>query len=449
MKKMSSKFETSPHTDPAYVEPPIISAPPPKKRLSRGWKIAIVLAVVVAALVVLGRIQSAKAKIPRVTVAKVERQDIVSKVTANGKIQAEKKVDLSALVMGQIVNLAVREGDRVKKGDFLLQIDKNQAAAGEAGSAAALAARLSDRDSARTTKQQARRDYDRAKKNFEANILSEADYQKAKSTFDTAASAFQSAQNRIDQSRANLNGSRDTLSKTTVRAPLDGVITALPIKQGEVTVIGTMNNAGTQLMTISDMATVEAVMMVDETDVPNVKIGQKAVVSVDAYPNHPFDGVVTEVGSSPILPNDVDLQGLTTTSDAINFKVRIKVLQPPDTIRPGFSVTADVITGTKPSVLTIPLSAVVVRDSPKAEKTASGKVKTEEGVYLFQQQKVKFVPIQTGLAGELSIEVKNGLDAGQQIVTGPFKALRSIKDGDKAMIEKEKKGGPGQSGSNG
>jgi HlyD family secretion protein len=189
--------------------------------------------------------------------------------------------------------------------------------------------------------------------------------------------------------------------------------------------------------------------MVDETDVPNVKIGQKAIVNVDAYPNHPFDGVVTEVGSSPILPNDVDLQGLTTTSDAINFKVRIKVLQPPDTIRPGFSVTADVITGTKPSVLTIPLSAVVVRDSPKGEKTASGKVKTEEGVYLFQQQKVKFVPIQTGLSGELSIEVRNGVDAGQQIVTGPFKALRTIKDGDKVMVEKEKKGGPGQAGANG
>ena len=446
---MSSKFEPSSKTDTAYVEPPIITAPPPKRKLSRGWKIAIVAAVVVIALVVLGRVQSAKAKIPRVQVAKVERQDIVSKVTANGKIQAEKKVELSALVMGQIVNLAVREGDRVKKGDFLLQIDKNQAAAGEAGSAAALAASLSDRDSARATMEQAKRDYDRAKKNFENNILSEADYQKAKSTYDTATASLQAAQNRIDQSRANLNGSRDTLSKTTVRAPLDGVITALPIKQGEVTVIGTMNNAGTQLMTISDMATVEAVMMVDETDVPNVKIGQKAIVNVDAYPNHPFDGVVTEVGSSPILPNDVDLQGLTTTSDAINFKVRIKVLQPPDTIRPGFSVTADVITGTKPSVLTIPLSAVVVRDSPKGEKTASGKVKTEEGVYVFQQQKVKFVPIQTGLSGELSIEVRNGVDAGQQIVTGPFKALRSIKDGDKVMIEKEKKGGPGQAGSNG
>jgi len=370
-------------------------------------------------------------------------------VTANGKIQAEKKVDLSALVMGQIVNLAAREGDRVKKGDFLLQIDKNQAAAGEAGSAAALQASLSDRDSAKATMEQARRDYERARKNYEAKILSEADYQKTKSTLDTAAATYQATQNRIDQSRANLNGSRDTLSKTTVRAPLDGVITALPIKQGEVTVIGTMNNAGTHLMTISDMATVEAVMMVDETDVPNVKTGQKAVINVDAYPNHPFDGVVTEVGGSPILPNDPDLQGLTTTSDAINFKVRIKMLQPPDSIRPGFSVTADIITGTKPSVLTIPLAAVIVRDSPKSEKTASGKIKTEEGVYVLENGKVQFIPVKTGLSGELSIEVTSGLSGGRQIVTGPFKALRTIKDGDKVMIEKEKKGGPGQAGATG
>ena len=445
---MSLNLGRSDNPETAYSEPAVVP-PPPKRRLSRGWKIAIGIVAVVAVLIVLGRMQSAKAKIPRVTVAKVERQDIVSKVTANGKIQAEKKVDLSALVMGQIVNLSVREGDRVKKGDFLLQIDKNQAAAGEAGSAAALQASFADRDSARATMEQAKRDYDRALKNYQASILAEADLQKAKSTYDTAVAAFQGAQNRIDQNRANLNGSRDTLSKTTVRAPLDGVVTALPIKQGEVTVIGTMNNAGTQLMTISDMSTVEAVMMVDETDVPNVKLGQKAVINIDAYPNHPFDGIVTEVGSSPILPNDPDLQGLTTTSDAINFKVRIKVLQPPDTIRPGFSVTADIITGTKPSVLTIPLAAVVVRDSPKGEKTASGKIKTEDGVYLYDKQKVKFVPIQTGLAGDLAVEVKDGVASGQQIVTGPFKALRSIKDGDHVMIEKEKKGGPGQTGANG
>jgi HlyD family secretion protein len=290
--------------------------------------------------------------------------------------------------------------------------------------------------------EKAKSDFDRAKKNFNEKILSEADFQAAQSVYQASLANFQSAQNRIEQNRANLNASKDTLSKTTVRAPLDGVVTALPIKEGEVTVIGTMNNAGTQLMTISDMATVEAVLMVDETDVPNVKVGQKAVVTVDAYPNHPFDGAVTEVGSSPILPNDPDLQGLTTTSDAINFKVRVKILNPPSTIRPGFSVTSDVITGTKPGVLTIPLSAVVVRDSPKKEKTSSGKIKTEEGVYALKNGKVQFAPIQTGLSGELAVEIKSGLTSGEDVVTGPFKALRTIKDGDKVIVEKEKKLGP-------
>ncbi len=422
-------------------EPPVLISTP-RRRLSRKWKIILIIAAVVVALVVWSSIRAKNAKIPRVQDAKVEQQDIVSKVTANGKIQAEKKVDLSALVMGQIVNLAVREGDHVKKGDFLLQIDKNQAAAGAAGSAAALQASLGDRDASRAQLEKAKSDFDRAKRNFGEKILSEADYQAAQSLYQAALANFQAFQNRIEQNRANLNASNDTLSKTTVRAPLNGVVTALPIKEGEVTVIGTMNNAGTQLMTVSDMANVEAVLMVDETDVPNVKLGQKAVVTVDAYPNHPFDGVVTEVGSSPILPNDPDLQGLTTTSDAINFKVRVKVINPPDTIRPGFSVTADVITGTKPGVLTIPLSAVVVRDSPKKEKTASGKIKTEEGVYVLKNGKVQFASIQTGLSGELAVEVRNGLSSGQDVVTGPFKSLRTIKDGDKVIVEKEKKLGP-------
>ncbi|HEY3120906.1 MAG TPA: efflux RND transporter periplasmic adaptor subunit [Vicinamibacteria bacterium] len=376
-----------------------------------------------------------------VLTAKVQTQDIVSKVTANGKIQAENKVEMSALVMGQIVNLAVREGDQVKKGEFLLQIDRNRAAAEEAGSNAALRASLADRDTAKATMDQAERDFDRARRNFEARITSEAEYQRARSTLETARSAFEAAQNRVDQTRAGLSANRDTLSKTTVRAPIEGIVTTLRVKAGEVTVIGTMNNAGTRLLTISDMSTVEAVLMVDETDTPSVQVGQKAVLTIDAYPNQAFEGVVTEVGNSPILRDDPDLQGLTTTSDAINFKVKAKVLSPPPTIRPGFSVTADIITGTKQKVAAVPLAAVVVRDSPKGDKTETGKLKTEEGVYALRDGKAAFTAVKTGLTGELMVEVMTGVQPGQEIITGPFKALRTIKDGDrvKQMSEKEKK----------
>jgi HlyD family secretion protein len=417
--------------------------------MSKKLKITL---VVVGAVVVLGGGAAAYSSRNRgvvpVIAAKVETQDIVSKVTANGKIQAENRVELSALVMGQIVNLRVKEGDRVKKGDFLLQIDRNRAAADEAGSAAALLASGNDRDSAKTAMEQAERDFQRTRINFEGKIASESDFEKARSTLEGARAAYAAARNRVEQNRAGLTANRDTLSKTTVLSPIDGIVTTLRVKAGEVTVIGTMNNAGTQLMTISDMSIVQAVLMVDETDTPAVQLGQKTLLTIDAYPDKTFEGIVTEVGHSPILRDDADLQGLTTTSDAINFKVKVNLVQPPPGIRPGFSVTADIVTGNKAKVAAVPLAAVVVRDSPKGEKTGSGKLKTEQGVYAIKDGKVSFVPIRTGLTGELMVEV-DGVKPGDQIVTGPFKALRQVKDGDrvKVMSEKEKKAveaqGPG------
>jgi HlyD family secretion protein len=405
--------------------------------------------ILVAGVLVLGggvAYSRNRSKATPVLTARVATQDIVAKVTANGKIQAENKVEMSALVQGQVVNLAVREGDKVRKGDFLLQIDRNRAAAEEAGSSAALKASLSDRDSAKETMAQAERDFDRARRNYDARITSEADYQRAQSGLETARSAFGAAQNRVDQMRAGLSANRDTLSKTTVRAPIDGIVTTLRVKAGEVTVIGTMNNPGTQLLTVSDMSTVEAVLMVDETDTPTVQVGQKALLNIDAYPGRTFEGLVTEVGNSPILKDDPDLQGLTTTSDAINFKVKVKVQAPPPTIRPGFSVTADIITGLKEKVAAVPLAAVIVRDSPKGEKNEAGKLRTEQGVYALRDGKAVFASIRTGITGELMVEVVSGIPAGEEIVTGPFKALREIKEGDrvKKMSEKEKKAAEGQ-----
>jgi HlyD family secretion protein len=411
--------------------------------MSRTWKILIAVALAIVVVVFLAALSARDRKIPRVTAAPAKTEDVVSKVTANGKIQAEKKVDLSALVMGQIVNLAVRNGDPVHKGDFLLQIDRNRAAAEEAGSVAALAGSLAALDSARTAVEQARRDDERAKKNYDAQILPEADSQRARSGLETAQANVEVAQRRVEENRANLNASRDTLSKTTVRAPIDGIVTDLPVKEGEVTVVGTMNNPGTQLMTISDMSSVEGVLMVDETDVPSVKVGQKAVLSIEAYPDRSFDGVVTQVENSPIAKNDSDLQGLITTSDAINFKVRVKLLKPPDSVRPGFSVTADVITGSKVKALAIPLAAVVIRDDPKGVKTSSGRIRTQTGVYALRKGKAEFVPVVLGLAGELMVEVASGLSAQEQIITGPFKTLRALKDGDRVKLETEKKGAEG------
>ena len=401
----------------------------------------------VAAVVVLtGLIRGRDKNVPRVTTAKVEKIDLVSKVTANGKIQAQRKVDMSALVMGQIVNLAVKEGDHVKKGQLLLQIDRAQLAAQAQGREASLAAMRHDLDAAKSTAAQAEFDYERAKQNFQGHILAEADYQKAKSTLETSKANLAATEERMNSTMADLAASRDSLSKTTVTAPIEGVVTALPIKEGEVTVIGTMNNAGTQLMTVSDMGSVEAVMMVDETSVPQVKVGQKATLSIDAYPNKKFEGTVTEVGSSPVPKNDPDLLALVANSEAINFKVKIRMDNPPDTIRPGFSVTADIVTGHRDGATAIPIQALVVRDMEKKDKSASaGRPETEEGVYTIKDGKLDFVKVKTGIAGELMIEALEGPKPGQEIVTGPFKVLRQVKEGDKVLIEKEggdKKGEP-------
>jgi len=413
--------------------------------MSKKTKIIVGIgAAVVVVGVLTAAIRNKDKDLPRVTTAKVEKLDLVSKVTANGKIQAKVKVDMSALVMGQIVNLAVKEGDHVKKGQLLLQIDKVQLAAQAQGREATMSAMRHDLDAARANAIQAKSDYDRAKQNFDAKILAEADYQKAKSSLDAAEATLAATEQRMNSTMADLVASRDSLSKTTVTAPLDGIVTAMPIKEGEVTVVGTMNNAGTQLLTISDMGEVEAVMMVDETSVPQVKLGQKATLSIDAYPNRKFSGTVSEVGSSPILKTDPDLDTLVATSEAINFKVKIRLDAPPDTIRPGFSVTADIVTGRIDGATAIPIQALVVRDvQSKDKKPASGRPETEEGVYVVKNGKLEFDKVETGIAGELMIEVKKGPAVGQQIVTGPFKVLRQVKEGDRVLIDSgDKKGSP-------
>jgi len=403
---------------------------------------SVVAVVVIGALT--AAIRNKDKDVPRVTTAKVEKIDLVSKVTANGKIQAQRKVDMSALVMGQIVNLAVKEGDHVKKGQLLLQIDRAQLAAQAQGREASLEAMRHELDPAKSTAAQAKLDYERASQQHKGDILAEADMQKAKSNLDTAEATLAATESRMNSTMADLAASRDSLSKTTVTAPIEGTVTSLPIKEGEVTVIGTMNNAGTQLMTISDMGSVEAVMMVDETSVPGVKIGQKAVLSIDAYPNRKFEGTVAEVGSSPILKTDPDLLALVANSEAINFKVKIRLDAPPDTIRPGFSVTADIVTARRDGTTAIPIQALIVRDVEKKDKgPAVGRAETEEGVYTIKDGKLTFSKVKTGIAGELMIEVTEGPKPGQEIVTGPFKVLRQVKDGDRVIIEKEgeKKGG--------
>ena len=402
--------------------------------MRRRTKIIIGIVVLVIAGVLTAGFASRRGKdVTPVTYGKVMRQDLTSKVSANGRIDAKRKVDLSANVMGQVVNLAVREGDVVKKDDFLLQIDQKQLAATARSADAALQAVFSDRDAAKAMAVAAEQDYQRALKNYEQKITPRSELDRAQSSRDSARANVMALEQRISQARENLNAARDTLQKTTMRAPMAGIVTALPVEEGEVAVIGTMNNAGTVLMTIADMSVVEAVMEVDETDVPAVKVGQRASVTIDAYPNKTFPGLVTEVASSPIKRNGIS----TSSTEAVNFEVKIQIENPPAGVRPGFSASADIVTGTRPKALAIPIQALVVREKPGS---TPGKPVDEEGVFAIQNGAVKFEPVKTGLSGENAIEIVSGAREGEQIVTGPFRALREIKDGTKVKEQKEEKG---------
>jgi HlyD family secretion protein len=369
-----------------------------------------------------------------VQIAKVGREDLQAKVSANGKIQAQKKVDISATIPGQITHLAVDEGDEVKKGQFLLQIDQVNTRAMARSNEFSMQALRQELESARSALEQARADYRRADGNFKAGIIPAADMERTRTAVRTAEAAVQASQQRVQQAGATLEGSRDTLAKTTIRSPMDGVVTARRVEEGEVAVIGIQNSPGTVLLTISDMSVVEAELEVDETSIPNVKLNQEALVRLDAYPNQTFRGTVTEVGSSPLV---------STTNQAIKFKVKVRVNNPPADIKPGLSARADILTGFRAHALVVPLQALVVRDlerKPGQAAPSADAPREQEGVYLMEGEKARFQPLKTGLIGDLSIEVVEGLHGGETVINGPFKALRAINPGDPVKLEEPKKG---------
>lgn len=404
--------------------------------MTRKRKIVIGVGVGVVALAVLVSLRRGPQATP-VQLAKVGREDLQAKVTANGKVQAQKKVDISATIPGQVVHLAVKEGDRVKKGQFLLQLDPVGARAAAVGSESSMQALQRELESSRATRDQARADFERAQRNHQGGIIPDADLEKARTALATAEAGVQATERRVAQARASLDSAQDMLSKTTIRAPMDGTVTAKRIEEGEVAVIGVQNQPGTVLLTISDMSVVEAEMEVDEASIPSVKLGLEARVRVDAYPNQTFDGVVTEVGHSPIVKT-------TGANEAIKFKVKVQIRNPPEGIKPGLSVQADILTGFRAQALVIPIQALVVRDVEKkpGEKPAPGAPREEEGVYLFDSGKVGFQKLKTGLLGETNLEVVEGLKGGETIITGPFKALRNLKPGDPVREEKQEKKGP-------
>jgi len=394
-------------------------------------------ALLVIVLIVVFNMRAQRETTLKVTVEKVKKQNLTSIISASGEIKPKKSINISAHVPGRIDKIGVKEGDRVKAGDFLLKLDSTQYEANADRDRALIRFYKTELESSQARQEKDKEYYQNQKKLYDESLVSKEQLDTAKVQYDMSNAGYRSIQHQIEQSEASLRSTMDTLSKTTFVTPIDGVITSLRVEEGEVAIIGTMNNPGTVLMTIADLSVMEAEVQVDETDIVSVKLDQTADVRVDAFPNQVVKGKVTEVGSSALQKTQV---ATSTTEEAKDFKVVITLEHPPEGLKPGLSASADIIAAEKKQVLAVPISALVIREKATDKTKPDEKPSDEEGVYIVGKDgRVKFTPVQKGIPGDLNIEVVSGLTEGQALVVGPYSALRTLKDGTLVKPEDVKK----------
>lgn len=436
-----------------------------------NWKkIAIIGGVVVVVVAIVGfTVQQSQKNVVEVQIGKVERRDLSSTVTASGEIKPKTFVNISANSFGRILKLYVHEGERVKRGQLLAQLENVQSASDVAAMRSSLEATRTDAVAAdagysrgKADAERTKLDWERAEGLYKQGLIPKSEYDSRKNAYASADAALaqtkaqrESAQGRVGQARATLTGASDRLSKTSYVAPFDGVITNLPVREGENVVIGIQNAPGSTLMTIADLSVITAEVKVDETDIVNVKLGQPAEVTIDAIPNKVFAGKVTEIGNNAIIRSTgISTQQTTVGSqEAKDFKVVVTLDNPPENLRPGLSTTAKVTTATKTGILAIPIQALTIRSEDELKTAAekdkgsvqaaaapkAGDKKKEEiqGVFVVgTDKKAKFVKVETGITGTTDIEVVSGLKDGDEIVTGSYKVLRTLRNG--AGVKKEK-----------
>ena len=417
--------------------------------------------VVVGAIVasILTRRDRAEAKVES---GIVMRRDLTAQVNCSGTIQPKRKVDVSANAMGTIVKLAVVEGQTVKQGDLLMEIDPSAYASAVKALEATIRSSRADFRLAEASLDKAVLDRDRAEELHVEGLASEESLSAARTNARIEQARVEAARHRITQYEANLAKAHHDLTKVTITAPMTGVITRLNVEEGENAIMGTLNNPGTVLLVIADLGTMEAWVEVDETEVVKVSLGQSAEIKIDAFPGEVFQGAVTEIGNSPLRVRT------GSSREAVDFEVKITLQETLPNIRPGLSAKAEIVVADRQAALAVPLGAVTVRDYPlsndnirrysgkRARKQEAAlaaydfkarpapadsgavpgaKVKREEteGVFVLEGDFVKFMPVKIGIAGEDDFEVLSGLAEGQKIVTGPFRVLRELKDG--AQVE--------------
>ncbi|HEX3321019.1 MAG TPA: efflux RND transporter periplasmic adaptor subunit [Terriglobales bacterium] len=449
----------------------------------KTWKkIAIGVGVAVLLLAVVGYfVARSQRDVVKVQTGKAVRQSLASVVSASGEIKPKTYVNIGANAFGKITRLYVHEGDRVKRGQLLAQLENVQSSADVAATRASLEAAqtdtvaadaamktaIADLKRARSDAERTKLDYDRAEGLYKAALIAKAEYDARKAAYEAAAAGEAQAQariaqakaqkdsseRRITQSRANLTRVSDVLQKTTYAAPFDGVITNLPVREGETVVIGIQNSPGSTLMTLADMSVITSEVKVDETDIVNVKLGQSADVTIDAIPRRIFHGVVSEIGNNAIVRSTgvATSQQATASQEAKDFKVVVTVQDPPQDLRPGLSSTAKITTASRENVLTIPIQALTIRANADLEKarqengavqaatptgtTKEKKAEEVQGVFVIRNKKAEFVPVETGISGTTDVEVLNGLREGDEIITGSYKVLRTLKPGASVKID--------------
>ncbi len=357
------------------------------------------------------------------------RRDLTAIVSASGEIEAKQSVSISATTPGEVVRIGVTEGQRVNRGDFLLQLDPVNVAAGATGQASAVDAARSELESARAQAEYTRQEHERMKALADRELVPRSELDASRAELRAREAAVAVAQNRVNQAVAALRSARHDLARVTITSPIDGVVTRLNVEEGEVAMIGTMNQPGTVLLVIADLGVMEATVEVDETDVVNIESGQTAEVTIDAFPDTIFSGTVTEVSTSPrIKPTAAGpAQGVT------DFEVTITLDGSLPAARSGLSASADIVTATRENALVIPIQSLVVRSV--VADTASEGVVEREGVFVVRDGEAEFVPVKVGIAGDRYFEVVAGLEEGDRVVSGPYQALRDLVDG--TLVEAE------------
>lgn len=428
--------------------------------MSRRAKWTVGVAIVVVVFGGIFALSAAKkgSRATEVRLEPVSARDLVAAVTASGKIEAETKVDVSADITGRITTIAVQEGDLVKKGQFLIQIEPDQYLSVVSRLEGQVAQTEASLAQARTNRDQSRRQRDRSIEiqRTNAELIAREVVEQAIQAFDVAEANLKASQAGVDQARAALAEARSNLSKTRLTAPIDGRVVRLAVEEGEVAVPGTFSRETGLLMTIADLSVVLAKVQVDETDVVRLHLGDSVSVSIDAFPDTSFVGRVTKISNSAKLSQTGSASG-GSTDRAVDFDVEITLDKPPAGIRPDLSSTARIITDTRKQSLSIPIIALTVRsheDVPNEVKGGTGtpvgatptgkKPKDREGVFVVQNGLAMFKPVKVGIAGDEHFEVLEGLKAGDTVVAGPYQAVRDMKDSAKVKQAKDAKGGDAQ-----